>query len=327
MKVDSYLIAKIVGVSQATVSRTFSNPDKVSAATRQKIMDVAESMGYKPDRNASALRRKGTNTIMLLYVKRDGGDYWTNAKRNYWIYTEALLSLTAFFEPQPFLFEIKQINSIFSMNASEVKEHCDGLIVFDYVTEEESNHIADWNIPYVICHRSIQLEKHNHSATDNKAGGRIQAEYLKKQGAVAPAYIMDEEDPLPHDLRREGFKSVFPEAVIINSSDPQIIKAELITCIENKTIDSIAFVNDMHLVKTVTRLYKKGYSLQDLYPLIGYDNSTELLVLDNKPASIDIGIGSIYRDGAEELLKLIRGETEFINLVHEPELVPPPVLK
>lgn len=324
MKVDSYLIAKIVGVSQATVSRAFSNPDKVSAATRKKIMDAAESTGYKPDRNASALRRKGTNTIMLLYVKRGSGDYWTNVKRNYWIYTEALLSLTAFFENQTYLFEIKQLNSIFSLNESEIKEHCDGVIVFDFVTDEESAHIAGWNIPYVICHRSIQLEKYNHSATDNKAGGRIQAEYLKGQGCMSPAYIMDEEDPFTHDLRREGFKSVFPGAAIINSSDPQKIEAELIECIVNKTIDSIAFVNDMHLVKTVIRLYRKGYSVQDLYPLIGYDNSTELLVLDSKPASIDIGIGSIYSDAAEELLKLIRGETEFINLVHEPELIPPP---
>jgi len=134
---------------------------------------------------------------------------------------------------------------------------------------------------------------------------------------------MDEEDPFTHDLRRDGFRSVFPEAFIINSSDPITLKSELIRCIENKLIDSIAFVNDMQLVKTVTRMFKKGYFLQDTFPLIGYDNSTELLVLDKKPASIDIGIGRIYRDAAKELLKLVRGETEFINLVHEPELVIP----
>lgn len=321
MKIDSYLIAKIVGVSQATVSRAFSNPDKVSAATRQKIMDAADSMGYKPDRYASALRRKGTNTIMLLYVKRGDGDYWTNVKRNYWIYTEALLSLTAFFEEQTYLFEIKQVNSVFSLDTQQVKEYCDAVIIFDYVTEDESAHIAGWNIPYVICHRSIQLEKYNHSATDNTAGGRIQGEYLREQGCRFPAYIMDEEDPFTHDLRRDGFKSVFPEAIVINSSDPLTITQKLVSCIESKSIDSIAFVNDMHLVKTVTRMYRKGYFLQDLFPIIGYDNSTELLVLDQKPASIDIGIGRIYRDAAEELLKLIRGETEFINLVHEPELI------
>ncbi|MDC7232822.1 MAG: LacI family DNA-binding transcriptional regulator [Spirochaetales bacterium] len=324
MKVDSYLIAKVVGVSQATVSRAFSNPDKVAPATRQKIMEAAASMGYKPDRNASALRRKGTNTILLLHIKRGGGDYWTNVKRNYWIFSEALLSLTAFFEKQTWLFEIKQINSVFTLSEALIKEHCDGVIIFDYVTDEESAHIAGWDIPYVICHRSMQLETYNHSATDNRAGGRIQGEYLKDLCCRTPVYVMDEEDPFTHHLRREGFHSVYPDALVINSADPDIIKNEIMNLMDKGKIDSIAFVNDMHLVKTVTRLYRKSYFIQDLFPLIGYDNSTELLVLDRKPATIDIGIGGIYRDGAAELLKLIRGETDFISLVHQPELVPPP---
>jgi len=324
MKVDSYLIAKIVGVSQATVSRAFSNPDKVSPVTRQKIMEAAQSLGYKPDRNASALRKKGSNTILLLYVKRGGGEYWTNVKRNYWIFTEAMLSLTSFFENQTYLFEIKQVNSVFSLSEATIKDHCDGIIVFDYVTEEESSHIASWSLPYVICHRSIQLDHFNHSATDNKAGGRIQAEYLKTRGCSRPAYVMDEEDPFTHNLRKKGFLSVFPDTVIINSSNLREINTALIEKIDSGSIDSVAFVNDMHLVSAVTRLYKRGYDLQKLFPIIGYDNNTELLVLEQRPASIDIGIGRIYRDAAEALLKLIRGEMEFINLVHEPELVFPP---
>ena len=92
-------------------------------------MDAAESMGYKPDKNASALRRRGTNTILLLYVKRGEGDYW--------IFTEAILSLTSFFEEQLYIFEIKQVNSLFSLKETEIRDHCDGVLVFDFVTEEE----------------------------------------------------------------------------------------------------------------------------------------------------------------------------------------------
>ncbi len=321
MKVDSYLIAKIAGVSQATVSRAFSNPDKVSAATRQKIMDVAESMGYKPDKNASALRRRGTNTILLLYVKRGEGDYWTNVKRNYWIFTEAILSLTSFFEDQPYIFEIKQVNSIFSLKESEIRDHCDGVLVFDFVSEEEAAYIAEWNIPYVLCHRSIHLENYNHSATDNLGGGSLQGRYLKNCSCSRPVYILDEEDPFSHSLRKKGFIKIFPHARIINSSDIGEIKRALLDLMKKDIVDGIAFVNDMTLVKTVTRMFRKNYDIQKLFPIIGYDNSTELLVLDRKPASIEIGIRTIYRDAAEALLQLIRGERESIDLVHEPELI------
>ncbi|MGL1890111.1 MAG: LacI family transcriptional regulator [Spirochaetaceae bacterium] len=321
MKIDSYLIAKMAGVSQATVSRAFSNPDKVSAKTRNKILEVADSIGYKPDKNASALRRKGTNTILLIYVKREDGHYWTNVKRNYWLFTEAILSLTSFFENQPYIFEVKLVNSIFSMKKAEIKDHCDGMLIFDHVSEEESKFIDDWDIPYVICHRSIHLNKYNHSATDNRAGGVIQGNYLKSKSCKKPIYILNNEDQFSHNLRKQGFLEIFPEAVVLNEENPQEIVNKLILHIESGDFDGVGFVNDMLLVKIVTKLFHNRYELQDEFPLIGYDNSTELLVLDKKPATVEIGIKEIYENAASELLKLIKKEITNISLVHSPILV------
>ncbi|MDA3811511.1 MAG: hypothetical protein PF518_14430 [Spirochaetaceae bacterium] len=77
----------------------------------------------------------------------------------------------------------------------------------------------------------------------------------------------------------------------------------------------------MMLVKIVTGLFHNKIEIQDLFPIIGYDNSTELLVLDKKPATVEIGIAEIYKDAAEALLKLIGKEIKSIDLVHKPELV------
>ena len=173
----------------------------------------------------------------------------------------------------------------------------------------------------MLCHRSIHLESYNHSATDNLGGDTLQGRYLKNCGCSKPVYILNEEDPFSHSLRKKGFLQIFPEARIINSTDIGEIKKELLVLIEKSGIDGIAFVNDMALVKTVTRMFRKNCEIQKLFPIIGYDNSTELLVLDRKPASIEIGIRTIYRDAAEALLQLIRGNRESISLVHEPELV------
>jgi len=322
MKIDSYTIAKLVGVSQATVSRAFSRPEKVSQETRKKIMETAESLGYKLDKNASALRKKGTNTILLLYLKRDDGHYWTNVKRNFWIFSEAVLSLTSYFESQPYFFEVKQINSIFGLKGNEIKSHCDGVLIYDFLTEEEARFIESWGIPYMICHRAVHLKDFNYSATDNFQGGVIQGEYLKSQGCRNPVYIMNREDPFSHPLRLKGFISVFPESRIIDGEGME----EKIRCIllrhrENQ-LDGIGFVNDMTLVQTVTGIYRSGIDLMQEYPLIGYDNSTELQVLNSKPATLDIGIGRIYRNGAAALIRLIQKREERINLIHAPNLVP-----
>jgi len=323
MKIDSYALARMLGISQATVSRAFTKPEKVSAATRKRIMDAAETLGYAPDKNASALRRKGSSTIMLLYIKRENGHYWTNVKRNYWIFSEAILSLTHIFEKLPYNFEIRQIESVFSVIPSQIKDHCDGLMVFDFVTEEEALAISKWKIPYVLCHRTIHLHDYNHSATDNLNGGHLQAQYLLNRGAAQPVYIMNEEDIFSHSLRKKGFIEYFPKARIINTDDKNEMENQLIRIIREEEVDSLACVNDMLLVQMLTKLSAAGIRLDDEFPLVGYDNSTVLLVLDQKPASIEIGIADIYRKAAEALIELIRGERDFISLVHEPTLILP----
>ncbi len=323
MKVDSYTIAKVVGVSQATVSRAFSRPEKVSPATRQKIMEAAESLGYKLDKNASALRKKGTNTILLIYVKREDGHYWTNVKRNYWIFSEAVLALTSYFEDQPYFFEVKQVNSLYAIKEKEIRSHCDGVLIFDFVTPEEAGYIKSWEIPYVICHRAIHLENCNFSATDNEKGGELQGEYLKSRGSEHPVYIMDEEDPFSHPLRQKGFLTVYPDALVINSENPEERTRQLQELIDQNRIDGISFVNDMFLVQTVTQMYKSGTVLQEDFPLIGYDNSTELQVLEEKPATLNIGIENIYTDASRALIELIKTGEGEIRLTHPPELVYP----
>lgn len=321
MKVDSILIARMAGVSQATVSRTFNNPEKVSEKTRKKIMEAAGSLGYRPDRNASALRRKGTGTILLLYVKKESSNYWTNKKRNYWIFAEALMSLTSFFEQKPYIFEVKSVNSIHSLREKEIRDLCDGVLVFDFVSEDEAEYIQSWNIPYVLCHRSVHLTRFNHSATDNREGGRLQGLYLQKEGCIKPVYITNREDAFSHKLREKGFLEIFSDAEIIELSETPSIAKILNEHIDQGNVDGIAFVNDMLLVRTVTQMLHENRDIHSSYPLVGYDNSTELLVLNRKAATVEIGICEIYRAAADGLLRLIRNESDFIELVHKPELL------
>lgn len=60
-------IADRVGVSRMTVSNAFSKPDQLSASLRDRILAVAEQLGYVgPDPTARALASGTTGTIGLL---------------------------------------------------------------------------------------------------------------------------------------------------------------------------------------------------------------------------------------------------------------------
>jgi DNA-binding LacI/PurR family transcriptional regulator len=65
----SFDIAALAGVSQPTVSRALSGSPSVSEVTRRRVLDAAEQLHYKVDKNASGLRRQHSNTLALLFFE------------------------------------------------------------------------------------------------------------------------------------------------------------------------------------------------------------------------------------------------------------------
>ncbi len=64
-------IADRVGVSRMTVSNAFSRPDQLSRALRERILAIAEELGYVgPDPSARSLATGTTGTIGVLWAKQ-----------------------------------------------------------------------------------------------------------------------------------------------------------------------------------------------------------------------------------------------------------------
>nr|WP_263324763.1 LacI family DNA-binding transcriptional regulator [Neobacillus sp. Marseille-Q6967] len=61
-------IAKMAGVSQATVSKVINNYGGISEKTKKKIMDIINEQGYEPNFSARSLATKKSNLIGLIYA-------------------------------------------------------------------------------------------------------------------------------------------------------------------------------------------------------------------------------------------------------------------
>jgi LacI family transcriptional regulator len=59
-------IAKTVGKSHSTVSRSLANHPRISEATKKEVKAVAKKLKYRPSQNAKALRLGKTNTIGIV---------------------------------------------------------------------------------------------------------------------------------------------------------------------------------------------------------------------------------------------------------------------
>ncbi|NIH45800.1 LacI family transcriptional regulator [Enterobacter asburiae] len=59
-------IAKIAGVTDITVSRTFTSPEKVKKDTREKILRIAQELNYTPNLSARSIRSSKSKIIGLI---------------------------------------------------------------------------------------------------------------------------------------------------------------------------------------------------------------------------------------------------------------------
>ncbi|OCW58338.1 LacI family DNA-binding transcriptional regulator [Hoeflea olei] len=64
-------VARAAGVSTATVSRCLNSPDQVIAATRLRVMQAVETLGYTPDFGGRALASRRTNTVGAIIPTMD----------------------------------------------------------------------------------------------------------------------------------------------------------------------------------------------------------------------------------------------------------------
>ena len=60
-------VARLSGVSTATVSRCLNTPNRVSEATRNRVMQAVVDLDYSPNFGARALAAKRTNRSQFFW--------------------------------------------------------------------------------------------------------------------------------------------------------------------------------------------------------------------------------------------------------------------
>lgn len=66
MRATAEDVARLAGVSVSTVSRALAAPEKVNAATRQRVIEAADNLRYRPVRAASGLATGRTGNLGLV---------------------------------------------------------------------------------------------------------------------------------------------------------------------------------------------------------------------------------------------------------------------
>jgi LacI family transcriptional regulator len=321
-------VARAARVSSATVSRAFNDPDSVSPARVKRVMDAASRLGYTPDKNASALRRSGAGTILLLEKSR--GPAVDNDERFYrWFYADIIRSVKSAVDESMLQLALHSYTSVVDIRAIGKRRLADGIVCHGMVDEAEVAAVRGLGIPYVICRQMDATQPGvNISFVDEFSGGAIAARTLVDAGHRRPCHITGSLAHVPVcGARWEGFASAFPGV------RPELIDGDLgiagghasamkaTSLIKSGGIDCIFVVNDLTAVGVVQALLASGIRIPGDISVIGYDNLPFIGTLPVSLTTIDIQMGRTYREGTDLLLKSMKTGAVIHNPV-TPTLVP-----
>ncbi len=200
-------IAKALGVSKTTVTNALTGKSNVSEAMRQRILQCAQEIGYRPNELARSLAQGKTFTIGLMLPSIANPFYPELA--------EAIENCARLSEYQTVLCNTHSIAVLGRQQMDRlVSRWVDGFIIM-----ERSMDIADitrhfqQNIPVVLCDwqehptpPEIPLAR-----GDFFQAGALAAQHLLDLGHRYVAVIVDEPGQI---LRLQGFCSVFEQAGI-----------------------------------------------------------------------------------------------------------------
>ena len=306
-------VAARAGVSSATVSRAFNAPASVAKEKLRRVLQIARELGYFPDRNASALRRRGTGTILLVMAWRrdDPGDA---ASVYGWLYSEAIRSVQELIDPTLFRLQLAVMHPGESLEKILDKYPCDGVLIgHGLINPALARFLRRLDLPYVCCAQTDRYADLNLCYIDEFAGGRLAAATFRARNFTGPAHITWlARKPGVCRARWEGYRAGWEgRPVILQDGEPNIqggYKSALALAprIRSGEIDCIFVVNDLTAVGVIYALLEQRIRIPADAALIGYDNLPFIHALPIRLATIDISFGRCYARAVGRLLEIMR---------------------
>jgi LacI family transcriptional regulator len=323
-----YEIAKLSGLSTATVSRVINKSDKVSPEAIRKVQAVIDQYGYTPSLVARELSMQKTNAIGIVLpginsyfsalieainrVLRQNGYHLLVTSNSDGVYNEQE--------------EIENIGFL-------VRKRVDGIIF--YVSKLTSLHLTAIErirdqVKTVLINGEFQDLQMPVILQDSVNGAKKIYRHLIECGARRIAYIGGPLYEGTAILRYQAFVSTLSEQKLV--SHPSLIKEgsfgfdsgyeaarELLA--SGEPFDAIACANDKMAVGALRALNEAGLRVPEDVLLTGYDD--EEITSYTQPGITTVRQDQ-YRLGEESarlLLRGIRHETGEQRIVMEQELI------
>ncbi|MEM6391746.1 MAG: LacI family DNA-binding transcriptional regulator [Planctomycetota bacterium] len=198
-------IAEQAGVSLTTVGIALGRTGRISDATRQRVLTIADELGYRPNRLVHGIQTGRSMTVGVL-ARMDSlfnGQMFTGAHDVLADadYAPIVMSTTS------------KLNELSRLHAL-IDRRVDGILIvpfFEAMWEQHLHEVISRDIPVVSLDVEVQ-GRSNHIdfvGTDDIGAGRGAAEHFAEHGHRRALIVTSGTAQQPPSLRRHGFEEAF----------------------------------------------------------------------------------------------------------------------
>lgn len=320
-------VARLAGVSPGTVSNALNHPEKVSDATRERVLAAIAELGFVPNNVARQLRR-GTNDSVGLIVLDVANPFFTSVAHG------AERTLADARRPLVLAHSGHSVDREGAYLDLFTEQRLSGVLIAPTGNVlDRLRRLRDRGTAIVVVDRKTGAKEFSSVSVDDRLGGRLAAEHLVAVGRRRVAFIGGPEKLTQIRHRLGAVRAVYEEAgagEVVHLDVPtldveagRIGARALLDMPRRERPDAVVAANDLIALGVLQALTMAGVRVPDDVAIVGYDDiefaaAAAIPLTSVRQPAVELGAVA-----ARRLLEVIAdpAAAQVEHIVLKPELV------
>lgn len=300
-------VAKAAGVSVATVSYVLNNTGSVSTPVRNKVLNTAKNMGYRPNLSARSMRTGKTQTLGLILPDLCNPFFPELAQSIENSAREAGYSVVLIDTQGKRDVETEGIKRL-------IQNGVEGIVWCPTTNENPLKSIAG-NTPIVVVDRP--LSDFDFVSSDYTHGGKLLAEYLRQRNHRSIALVSGPLALPSARARRDGFIGELSDPTVIKWEMENEFSIQLSSPVKNALAQVsgpsgpsvIVCGNDLIAIGVMRELQSLGKKIPDDISVVGFDDIPWARIVTPELTTIRQPISQLGLEAVDLLLRRISNKS------------------
>ena len=328
-------VAEAAGVSRATVSRALAGYGRISKQTVDHVRAIADSMGYRPNALAAAMRAGKTKTIGLVVISDFTNAFFDRATKSI-IDRAKELGYRVLIQHSDEDVAVERV-AVETMLANQV----DGIILVPASTTKHS-HLTPKKLngkPVVIIDRMLDIPRFTTVTTGDELAAKEAVEYATDKGHKSLGFLIavpglrdfsftQPEIPITSVQERvngfaQGVKASKASALWVYSADKQeVAESAVEKLLDSPKAPSIIFTSNNDMLLAVLKVAgERGLTIGKNISVVSFDDSPWAAAMVPGITVVARPVEELGHIAVTELVEAIEGNTKAKEIVLPASLI------